>query len=220
MNLKEKLTQIQVKLKAPKNLRNTFGNYNYRNCESILEAVKPFLDEYKVCLTVEDDIQVVGDRFYVKSVATLFDNESDEKISNIAFARESLDKKGMDSSQVTGATSSYARKYALNGLFLLDDTADADTNEYKTESDNRAKKQIKEKTKEIIEDLKTPKTITQSEALTLEHMCEADSINPDYINSSYKVSNFMQLTPEQYAQVIKNWEVVKSKPNAHISKDK
>lgn len=220
MNLKEKLTQIQVKLKAPKNLRNTFGNYNYRNCESILEAVKPFLDEYKVCLTVEDDIQVVGDRFYVKSVATLFDNESDEKISNIAFARESLDKKGMDSSQVTGATSSYARKYALNGLFLLDDTADADTDEYKTESDNRAKKQIKEKTKEIIDDLKAPKTITQKEALTLEHMCEADSINPEYINSSYKVSNFMELTPEQYAQVIKNWEVVKSKPNAHISKDK
>lgn len=220
MNLKEKLTQIQVKLKAPKNLRNTFGNYNYRNCESILEAVKPFLDEYKVCLTVEDDIKVVGDRFYVKSIATLFDNESDEKISNIAFARESLDKKGMDASQVTGATSSYARKYSLNGLFLLDDTADTESTEFKTEAETKKKKQIKEESKEMMNDLTKKKTISQNEALTLEHMCEADSINPEYINSSYKVSNFMELTPEQYAQVIKNWEVVKSKPNAHISKDK
>lgn len=220
MNIKEKLTQIQVKLKAPKNLRNTFGNYNYRNCESILEAVKPYLDEYKACLTIEDDIQIVGDRFYVKAIATLFDNESDDTISNCAYARESLDKKGMDSSQVTGATSSYARKYALNGLFLLDDTADAETNEYKTESDNRAKKQAKEKSKEIMKDLTTPKTIAKEDASNLEDMCILDGIRVGYILESYKIKSLMELTQEQYQQVIKSWEYIKSRPNAHISNDK
>lgn len=220
MNLKEKLTQIQVKLKAPKNLRNTFGNYNYRNCESILEAVKPFLDEYKVCLKIDDDIQLVGERFYVVATATLFDNESDESISNHAFSREQLEKKGMDSSQVTGATSSYARKYALNGLFLLDDTADTESEEYKKESEVKGKKQAKEKAKEIVEDLTKKKTIQPIDALNLEHMCEADSIKVDYLTSSYKVSTLEELTPEQYAQILRNWEVIKSKPNAHISTDK
>lgn len=220
MNLKEKLTQIQVKLKAPKNLRNTFGNYNYRNCESILEAVKPYLDEFKVCLTIDDDIQIVGDRFYVKAIATLLDNESDDRLSNCAFARESLDKKGMDASQVTGATSSYARKYALNGLFLLDDTADTESDEYKKESDAKGKKQAKEMAKGIVDDLTTKKTIQPMDALNLEHMCESDSIKIDYLTGSYKVNSLEELSPEQYSQIIRNWEVIKSKPNAHISDNK
>lgn len=115
MNIYEKLLNIQNELKAPKNQRNNFGNYNYRNCEDILEAVKPLNKKYKAALTVTDRIQLIGDRYYVEANALLYDIEKPEdKIIVQASAREPQDKKGMDSSQVTGATSSYARKYALN----------------------------------------------------------------------------------------------------------
>jgi hypothetical protein len=120
----DKLIKIQKELKAPKNQRNSFGNYNYRSCEDILEAVKPLLEQSGLLLTISDDIVQLGDRFYVKATAIIIDG--DKQVSVSAFARESLDKKGMDTAQITGACSSYARKYALNGLFLIDDTKDAD----------------------------------------------------------------------------------------------
>ena len=129
MEILRKLFEIQVKMKAPKNLKNSFGGYMYRNAEGILEAFKPYEKEYDVTLIVEDDIVLVGDRVYVKATATIYDNETGENKSASAFAREPLDKKGSDPSQITGAASSYARKYALNGLFLLDDTKDPDTDE-------------------------------------------------------------------------------------------
>lgn len=116
------LNKIQQELKAPKGQTNSFGNYKYRSCEDILEAVKPLLGE--ATLTVSDEVVMLGDRFYVKATATL--KEKDETATVSAFARESLEKKGMDSAQITGAASSYARKYALNGLFCIDDTKDAD----------------------------------------------------------------------------------------------
>lgn len=121
----ERVIAVQSQLKAPKNQRNDFGGYNYRNCEDILEAVKPLLKAEGLYLTITDDIVVLGDRFYVKATATLSDGE--RSLSNQAFAREEATKKGMDGSQVTGAASSYARKYALNGLLAIDDTKDADT---------------------------------------------------------------------------------------------
>ena len=121
----ELLQKVQSKLVAPKNQRNTFGNYNYRNCEDILEALKPILKELNCTVVVSDEIVVVGDRFYVKAVATFSTSSGD--ISSQAFAREPLERKGMDASQITGATSSYARKYALNGLFLIDDNKDPDS---------------------------------------------------------------------------------------------
>jgi hypothetical protein len=124
----EKLISIQSELKAPKNQRNSFGNYNYRSCEDILEAVKPLLAKHSCTLTITDDIIVAGDRVYVKATATLSDGNTDKQVS--AFAREAETKKGMDESQITGSASSYARKYALNGLFLIDDTKDADTDEH------------------------------------------------------------------------------------------
>lgn len=130
MNLQEKLLYIQAKVKAPKNLYNSFGKYSYRNAEGILEAVKPFLDEMKCTLTISDEIVAVGGRIYVKANATLWDTEKIDVMAVSAFAREAETKKGMDDSQVTGTASSYARKYALNGLFLLDDTKDPDTDEY------------------------------------------------------------------------------------------
>lgn len=130
MNLKEKLQKIQVELKAPKNLKNSFGNYNYRNAEGILEALKPFEKKYKVAFTITDEVVGVSDRVYVKAVASILDVESDAEICSVGWAREAPTKKGMDDSQLTGATSSYARKYALSGLLLLDDTKDADSDEY------------------------------------------------------------------------------------------
>jgi hypothetical protein len=122
----EKLTLIQSELKAPKGQYNSFGKYKYRSCEDIQEAVKPLLKKYNVTLTLSDDLQVIGERYYIKVVATLICNETKESVCVTSFAREEETKKGMDGSQVTGASSSYARKYALNGLFLIDDTKDSD----------------------------------------------------------------------------------------------
>lgn len=123
--LLQHLAQIQSELKAPKGQRNTFGMYNYRSCEDILEAVKPLLTERGLVLLITDDIVQIGERYYVRATATIYDAEG-SFISNSALAREEAVKKGMDASQITGATSSYARKYALNGLFAIDDTKDAD----------------------------------------------------------------------------------------------
>lgn len=122
----KELVDIQSKLKAPKGQYNSFGKYKYRSCEDILEAVKPLLKENNCTLTIADDIMLVGDRFYVKAIVTL-KNSSGETVTTTAFAREEESKKGMDGSQVTGASSSYARKYALNGMFCIDDTKDSDT---------------------------------------------------------------------------------------------
>lgn len=130
MNIYEKLSNIQHELKAPKGQYNSFGKYKYRSCEDILEAVKPICFKYKATLVISDEVLCAGDRFYIKATATLYDTESEEKIENAAYARESLEKKGMDDSQITGTASSYARKYALNGLFNIDDTKDADTDEF------------------------------------------------------------------------------------------
>lgn len=135
---KEKLLTIQARLNAPKNQRNNFGWFNYRSCEDILTAVKPLLEETKTALTISDDVvirwdnlvdwdTVIKQRFYMKATATLYDAETWEEIASVsAFAREQEDKKGMDQSQVSGAASSYARKYALNWLFCIDDAKDAD----------------------------------------------------------------------------------------------
>lgn len=123
----KRLIEIQNKLKAPKNQYNSFGKYNYRSCEDILEGVKPLLKETGLALIITDEIISLDGRFYVKATASLFDNDGKTVASTSALAREEETKKGMDGSQVTGASSSYARKYALNGLFAIDDTKDADS---------------------------------------------------------------------------------------------
>lgn len=131
-----KLQEIQHRLKAPKGQYNSFGKYKYRSCEDILEAVKPILNEVGCTLTLSDEVVLIGDRFYIKATAHLKGADIDETAT--AYAREDFDKKGMDGSQITGTASSYARKYALNGLFCIDDTKDADTDEYANQT---AKKQ-------------------------------------------------------------------------------
>lgn len=155
MNIYEKLLKVQQELKAPKGQYNSFGKYKYRSCEDILEAVKPLLEKNKLTLTLTDTIVPASEtRFYVKATAKLTDIESEENvcIENTAFAREEEEKKGMDGSQITGTASSYARKYALNGLFLIDDTKDADTDEYHEQNKPITKAQIK-KLNELIDDI-------------------------------------------------------------------
>lgn len=141
------LIDIQSKLKAPKGQYNSFGKYRYRSCEDILEAVKPLLRDAGCTLTITDDIITVQNRIYVKATATIKDAEGNTE-SVTAFAREPEGKKGMDESQVTGTASSYARKYALNGLFLIDDTKDADTDENRNESEGRAAQQSKQQSRQ------------------------------------------------------------------------
>lgn len=126
-SIRLKLSSVQLELKVPKSQKNTFGNYNYRNCEDILEALKPKLSEAGLVLILTDDLVNIGDRYYVKATALLYDTDTEEVIEVSALAREEESKKGMDGSQITGAASSYARKYALNGMFAIDDTKDADS---------------------------------------------------------------------------------------------
>ena len=129
MNLNDRLRAVQSALKAPKGQENKFGGYRYRSCEDILEAVKPLLAENGLALIISDEMAMVGERYYVKATATITDGEN--SISVTAYAREPESRKGMDEAQVTGSSSSYARKYALNGLFCIDDTKDPDaTNDH------------------------------------------------------------------------------------------
>lgn len=159
MNIYQKLNKIQTELKAPKNQKNNFGNYFYRSCEDILEALKPLLEKYQCILVMDDELLSKDGRFYVQSTATLVNCDGElievEEIHATALAREEESKKGMDSAQLTGATSSYARKYALNGLFAIDDNKDSDsTNKHgkedKAEEEIKAEKSVKEKAREYL----------------------------------------------------------------------
>ena len=138
-----KLVEIQAELKVPKNQRNNFGNYNYRSAEDILEAVKPLLKKHGAKIILSDKLVLIGDWHYIEATARFTCGDEVESVT--AYAREPLNKKGMDESQITGTASSYARKYALNGLLLIDDTKDADTDEYKKQtSQNTSNRQIKQ----------------------------------------------------------------------------
>lgn len=150
----EKLMKIQSELKAPKNQYNKFGEFYYRSCEDILEGLKPILLKYQCSIRLVDEMIMLGDRYYVKATAVLTDEENGECVQTVAFAREELQKKGMDASQVTGSASSYARKYALNGMFAIDDTKDADT------LDNREKDKPKTEKNSDVESIRAQMAIT------------------------------------------------------------
>lgn len=134
MSIQEKLNKVQVELNAPKNLYNKFAGYAYRNCEGILTGLKPLLEKYGLTITLSDDVRQIGERFYVVATAKLTDIETGESVSNTAYAREDNTQKGLTPAQITGSCSSYARKYALNGLLAIDDVQDDDTR------DNRQQK--------------------------------------------------------------------------------
>lgn len=144
-----KLMEIQHRLKAPKGQYNSFGKYKYRSCEDILEAVKPIIYELGCDLTLSDEVVLIGDRYYIKATARLKGEDTDEVTT--AYAREDQDKKGMDGSQITGTASSYARKYALNGLFCIDDTKDADTDEYANQNKRTAPATAPKTEKEVFD---------------------------------------------------------------------
>lgn len=194
MEFIEKIVAIQSELKAPKGQYNSFGKYNYRSCEDILEGVKPLLTKHGLVLTIQDSIDLIGDRFYVKATATITDGK--ERLSTSAYARESLDKKGMDASQVTGATSSYARKYALNGLLAIDDTKDADT------MDN-SKKPVQQ-TQETVYNWNSLKTRAVQGGISEEELVH-------YVTETFKVSKPSELKQEHYQQAF-NWVNVKRSP--------
>lgn len=164
------LQSIQQKLVAPKGQYNSFGKYSYRSAEDILEALKPILQEHDAVLILQDGIVQIGDRYYVEATATLY--AVGETIGTTAYAREDDSKKGMDGSQVTGAASSYARKYALNGLFMIDDNKDPDTDEYHNQNNQGSSKQQKPAGQKE-QSTKTPsksngaKTITGAQAKSL-----------------------------------------------------
>ena len=203
MGIYAKLSVIQLNLIAPKNQYNIFGKYNYRSCEDILEGLKPCLQETKTAVTVNDEIVQIGDRYYVKATATLFDCESGESVSNTAYAREEESKKGMDASQVTGATSSYARKYALNGLFCIDDVKDADTRDNRQEE--AKKQQDEEQEQKKIEN----SPISEVKVKALLARCESEGVKPEKILSLYKVKSFEELTEKKYANINAYWEKIK-----------
>lgn len=141
--LSKKILNVQTELKAPKNQYNSFGKYKYRSAEDILEGLKPLLAKHELLQTISDEIVLVGDRFYLKATVTV--RHEEEKISVSGYAREALNKKGMDESQITGTASSYARKYALNGMWAIDDTKDADSSEYLEQSSKVSQKEAKPK---------------------------------------------------------------------------
>lgn len=218
MTIYEKLSAIQQKMKVPKNLRNTFGGYNYRNCETILEEFKKYESEFKVALVLEDDINTYGNHNYVRAVATLVDLESDQRIHASALAREAETKKGMDDSQITGACSSYARKYALNGLFLLDDTKDADTDEAKIESEARAKKNKKDKEETKAQEEDNRKTvevekqlISKTKAAALKKKLVSEGIEEATVIRLYNVDSLEELTEAKHTNILEHLKDIKAK---------
>ncbi len=214
-NILKKTFDIQQELKVPKNQRNTFGNYNFRNCEDIMEASKPICAKHNCLLTCSDELIQVGDRYYVKATATLFDIDSEESISTSACAREEETKKGMDASQITGASSSYARKYALNGLLQLDDNKDADTNEYKKQQNKGNQKSTVKKVDKPIEmidanQIKVIHTlftkIEKSESQVFKNFTNDKA--KENVYNQYKIKSSKELTKENANKMI---ELLKKK---------
>ena len=169
MTVYKKLIEVQKELKAPKNQRNTFGNYNYRSCEDILEALKPVLSEHGATVFISDKPVVKENLFsYIEATATFVDTESGDSVSVTAYAREAEMKKGMDVSQITGSASSYARKYALNGLFLIDDTRDSDSDEYQKITGSKQKAFSKDDVTSLRLDLVKVATATKKDVNEIE----------------------------------------------------
>ena len=186
------LQLIQSALKVPKKNRNTFGNYNYRNAEDILEALKPLLEKHGCNLTISDEIVMIGERYYVKSTVRLSD--CNESIETVAYARETLTKKGMDDAQLTGATSSYARKYGLNGMFCIDDTKDADSMDNSQQNKNTQK------------DLSP---ITEKQHKMLEAEINSREIDREGLKKFYGIVHMDKIPKSSFNEIL---NAVKSKP--------
>ncbi|WP_040985475.1 ERF family protein [Oceanobacillus jeddahense] len=202
-NLVQKLIHVQKELKAPKGQFNKFGNYNYRSAEDILEAVKPFNAEKGLLLTLTDEPLLVGEWHYIKATATITDGKDAHIVT--AYARESENKKGMDHSQITGTASSYARKYALNGLYLIDDTKDADTDEYQNQNNQQQTgNQSSNQTSGNLSD----KQIKRMYAIGSQSGIKADQIK-QVVKDQYGKQELSQLTKQEYDEICKRLESAK-----------
>lgn len=199
MSINEKLIIIIKDLKVSKENENKFGGYKYRSCEDILEAVKPLLFEQNLLLNISDEVVLLGDRYYIKATAKIFDEKG--YIESTGWARESLTKKGMDDSQITGASSSYARKYALNGLFCIDDTKDADS------YDNREDNSKPEETPKKEEDKKQAvQLVNDKQIAEIMHGCGKHNIDIGVILEMYKIDNLSKLNIKQYQVLMKRFK--------------
>ena len=195
----EKLITVQKNLVAPKSNYNNFGKYKYRSAEDILEAVKPLNAENGLLLTISDEPLLIGDWHYIKATASITDGN--ESVTVTAYARESLNKKGMDDSQITGTASSYARKYALNGLYLIDDTKDADTDEYRNQG-NKAPA-VKSATQAEIGNLK--KEIIAFSKLMTE---QGKDVKPEQVEQTLNITDYAKLNSEDVKEAVtklKGW---------------
>lgn len=195
MNIYEKLSNIQNELKAPKGQFNKFGGYKYRSCEDILEAVKPICKKYKAVLVISDTLVNIGERYYIQATARLTDIEANKEsedtcISNTAYAREEESKKGMDGSQITGTASSYARKYALNGLFNIDDTKDADTDEFTKQT------QTEDNGEKVVDKMKVD---LLNQAIAKNHI--KDEV-VEIVLSNYGYTNTNQIKNKDYKKIV------------------
>ncbi len=176
----KKLIEIQSELKAPKGQYNSFGKYKYRSAEDILEAVKPLCHKHGCVLTLSDTLECIGERYYIKATATI--RCEDDVVSVTAYAREEETKKGMDGSQITGTASSYARKYALNGLFCIDDTKDADTDEYTSQTKDNSK-------------------VTKSDVEKIVQLCDKHNKDTADMCKYFKVAKVEDMTKSQFEEL-------------------
>lgn len=231
MTIFEKLSAVQTELKAPKGQYNSYGKFNYRSCEDILEAVKPLCVANKALVMISDKVEQIGDRFYIKAFVTFRDLESDAEIVATAYAREDESKKGMDGSQVTGATTSYARKYALNGLFCIDDTKDADTDEMQRQTTQQQTNTQRQSTQrrqtqeinnptaadvakiaaETAAQLGTVKMIDNQQTARIQALAKEKNILGAEILKRYKVDSLSKLTAEQAEHCIKSLEATQAR---------
>ena len=200
MNVYEKLLAIQTELKAPKNKYNSFGGFAYRSCEDILEAVKPLLKKNKATIVIRDEIKQIGDRYYVEAEAKLIDIESENNnfIWANAFAREPAEKTKQDPAQVTGTSSSYARKYALNALLLIDDVKDPDTDEYKIEQDAKVAKAEKKTSAKKTDASVLDKYITDEQCKVIEMLLEKADVTAEKFCEIFKLTILSELPADKY----------------------
>lgn len=203
MTIQEKLLFVQQNLKAPKSQYNSFGDYHYRNCEDILEALKPLLAEIKAVILIHDDILLIGDKFYVKATAVLQDAESQDSISNTAFARETEQRPKMDMAQITGACSSYARKYALNGLFCIDDSKDPDSMKNDdSKGDNRQQNKPQQN---------KPNNVTQAHINTIRAEIKRTGAMEKAVCYQYKIKRLEDMTMEQFKNAMTIFKQMETK---------
>ena len=214
MSIYEKLLNIQNELKAPKGQYNNFGKYKYRNAEDILEAVKPLCFKYKATLILTDEVVLIGERYYVKATASLTDIEKElTGIEVTAYAREEESKKGMDGSQITGSSSSYARKYALNGLFNIDDTKDSDATNTGDKDDSKASKNEEEPPNVAAI---RGKVIDRIQLASLESELKRTGVKTIQIVKEYTIPSLREMKLEQYVELMKRLEKIKTREKTDL----